>query len=78
MLKEKKCDDKNYLVTLMKANQIFQNGSILFQEFISNIFELHKPKTGGKAKLWYNFPNFPKLTNLGRDAQAAYEIAGAV
>ena len=48
---EKKCDDRNSLVTLMKANQIFQNGSILFQDFTSNIFELHEPKTGAKGKL---------------------------
>ena len=48
---EKKCDDRNYLVTLMKANQIFQNGSILFQDFTSNIFELREPKTGGKEKM---------------------------
>ena len=48
---EKKCDDRNSLVTLMKTNQIFQNGSILFQDFTSNIFELHEPKTGAKGKL---------------------------
>ena len=48
---EKKCDDRNSVVTSMKANQIFQNGSILFQDFTSNIFELHEPKTGAKGKL---------------------------
>ena len=48
---EKKCDDRNSLATLMKANQIFQNGSMLFQDFTSNIFELYEPKTGGKGKL---------------------------
>ena len=48
---EMKCDDRNSLVTLMKVNQVFQNGSILFQDFTSNIFELHEPKTGGKGKL---------------------------
>ena len=31
---------------------IFQNGSILFLDFTSNIFELHESKkTGGKGKL---------------------------
>ena len=34
----------------------FQNGSILFQDFTSNIFELHEPKAGG-----YNFPNLTRL-----------------
>ena len=48
---EKKCDDRNSLATLMKTNQIFQNGSILFQDLTGSIFELHEPKTGGKRKL---------------------------
>ena len=42
---EKKCDDRNSLVTLIKANQVFQNGYILFQDFTRNIFELHEPET---------------------------------
>ena len=45
MSEEKKCDDRNSLVTLIKANQVFQNGYILFQDFTRNIFELHEPET---------------------------------
>ena len=29
--------------------------------FTSNIFELHEPKTGGKRKVRYNFPDLPRL-----------------
>ena len=50
---------------------IFQNRSMLSEDFISNIFELHEPKTGGKQNVWFNFPglsfpNFPELRNLSR------------
>ena len=48
---EKKCGDGNSLQALMKANQIFQNGTMLSQDFNSNIFELHEQKKGGKGKL---------------------------
>ena len=32
-------------------SEIFENGSILSQDFISNIFELHGPKAGEKQKV---------------------------
>ena len=33
----------------------------LLLDFTSNIFELHEPKTGGKRKVWYNFPDLTRL-----------------
>ena len=40
---------------------IFENRSMLSQDFTSNIFELHEPKTGGKRKVWFNFPELTRL-----------------
>ena len=61
---EKNCGDGNSLQALMKANQIFQNGTMLSQDFTSNIFELHEPKKGGKGKLRYNLPDLNRLKLL--------------
>ena len=42
-------------------SEIFENGSILSQDFTSNIFELHGPKAGENQKVWYNFPDLTRL-----------------
>ena len=59
---EKKYDNKILSCDFDESESwIFQNRSMLSQDFTSNIFELHEPKTGGKGKLWYNFPDLTRL-----------------
>ena len=34
---------------------------MLSQDFTKNIFELHEPKTGGKRKVLFNFPDLTRI-----------------
>ena len=55
-----KCFSVNFVKFLRKSFYIEHLWWLLLG-FTSNNFELHEPKTGGKRKVWYNFPDLTRL-----------------
>ena len=58
---EKKGDNINYFLWRWSKHKFSKMDLILSRDFTSNILQLHEPKTGGKRKVWYNFPALTRL-----------------